>query len=162
MWTRSSRTPPQVTKAVDGPILEVSEVDGDRWLVLTPTEVALVGTDGLLWRRPWHEVERGEWDGERHALTVHWVGERSPLVLTTVAENPRTLPLAFRERVDASVVFVETERARGGGTLRAAVRRTPDGGLLTQVIAVGRVRPGPDLDAQVDALERRVRDAVGM
>lgn len=162
MWTRPNRPPSQVSETVDGPILDAAEVAGDRWLVLTRREVVLVGGDGAIWRHPWHEVERGEWDGEAHTLTVHWVGDRSPAVLTTVAEQPRDLPLTFRERVDASVVHVETERARGGGTLRAAVRRTPDGGLLTQVIAVGRIRPGPDLDAQVDALETRVRDAVGM
>jgi hypothetical protein len=42
------------------------------------------------------------------------------------------------------------------------VRRTPEGELLTQVLAVGRVQPGPALDAQIDALEAKVRDAVGL
>lgn len=162
MWSRAPRVPPHVRAVVDDPVIVAAEVDGARWLVLTRAEVVLVGDDGAIWRHPWHEVERGEWDGESHTLTVHWVGDRSPAALTTVAEHPRTLPLAFRERVDASVVHVESERARGGGTLRAAVRRTADGELFTQVIAVGRIRPGPDLDAQVDALEARVRDAVGM
>lgn len=143
-------------------MLAAEELDDDSWLAVTTTELAVVTADGVTWARPWHEVERGEWDGDSHTLTVHWVGEREPIALVTRRDGPRELPLAFRERVDASVVHVETAPARGGGTLRAIVRRRSDGGLLTQVLAVGRVRPGPELDAQVDAIEAKARDAVGM
>lgn len=90
------------------------------------------------------------------------MGQRAPSMLVTDESFPRDLPLTFRERIDASIVHIETEPARGGGTLRAAVRRTADGGLLVQVIGVGRVRPSPALDAQMDTLEAKVRDAVGM
>lgn len=162
MFKRSQRAPDFVLKAVTERMLVSAEVDGDRWLVLTRSELALVTSSSLTWRRPWHEVERGEWDGERHALTVHWVGVAEPEVLVTVAENPRDLPLTFRERVDASVVHSESEPTPGGGTVRAVVRRTPDGSLLTQVLAVGRVRRGPALETQIDALEAKVRDAVGL
>lgn len=161
MRSRSPR-PRWVSDAVPDRVMSAAEVDGGAWLILTRTEVVLASEDGVSWRHPWHEVERGDWDGETHALTVHWVGERAPSIIVTSAEHPRDLPLTFRERVDASVVHVETEPARGGGTLRAAVRRTPQGDLLIQVIGAGRVRPGPALNAQMDALEAKVRDAVGM
>lgn len=161
MRSRSAR-PGWVSDAVTDRIMSAAEVDGGAWLILTRTEVVLATADGVVWRHPWHEVERGDWDGETHTLTVHWVGDRTPSVVVTSAEHPRDLPLTFRERVDASIVHVETEPARGGGTLRAAVRRDAGGGLLVQVIGVGRVRHGPDLDAQMDRLEAKVRDAVGM
>ena len=162
MFRRAQRVPRFVAGAVPGRALVQEQVDGGGWLVLTRSEVALVTEDGLAWRRPWHEVERGEWDGEAHTLTVHWVGVAEPLRLVTVDESPRDLPLTFRERVDASVVHTESERVPGGGELRAVVRRTSDGALLTQVLAVGRVRPSPALERQIDALEARVRDAVGL
>ena len=162
MWSRAPRPPSSVVAAVGEPALVTTDFDGDRWVVLTRTEVVLVTEDGVAWRHPWHEVERGDWDGGTHTLTVHWVGERAPSALVTREQHPRDMPLVFRERVDASVVHVETEPARGGGTLRAAVRRTAEGDLITQVIGVGRVRPGADLDAQIDALEARVREAVGL
>jgi len=159
--SRTAR-PRWVADIVTDRILTAAEVDDGAWIVLTRAEVALASEDGVHWRHPWHEVERGDWDGATHTLTITWVGERSPSSVATQAEYPRDLPLTFRERVDASVVHVEIEPARGGGTLRAAVRRTADDTLLIQVIGVGRVRPGPALDAQMDALEARVRDAVGM
>jgi hypothetical protein len=162
MFKRAQRAPSFVTSAVAERPLAWAEVDGDRWLVLTRSEVALVTQEVLTWRRPWHEVERGEWDAEAHTLTIHWVGVPEADDLVTVDEHPRDLPLTFRERVDASVVYSESERATGGGTLRAVVRRTPDDTLITQVLAVGRVRPGLELETQIDALEARVRDAVGM
>lgn len=165
-WTDRvrSRTPrPRwVADAVAGHVLAAAEVDDGAWLALTRDAVVLVAEAGAVWSRPWHEVERGDWDGETHTLTIHWVGERTPSALRTERDDPRELPLLFRERVDASVVHVESEAARGGGTLRAAVRRTAAGELLVQVIGVGRVRPSPALEAQMDALEARVRDAVGM
>ncbi len=162
MFKRVQRAPSFVTSAVTERPLAWAELDGDRWLVLTRSEVALVTEEVLTWRRPWHEVERGEWDGDAHTLAIHWVGVPAPEVLVTVEEGPRDLPLTFRERVDASVVYSESEPARGGGTLRAVVRRSPEDKLITQVLAVGRVRPGPELEAQIDALEARVRDAAGM
>lgn len=162
MFKRAQRAPAFVTSAVSEKPLAWAAINGDRWLVLTRSELALVTQEGLTWRRPWYEVERGEWDGQAHALTVHWVGVPTPDVLVTVDERPRDLPLAFRERVEASVVHTETEPARGGGTLRAVVRRTPQGELITQVLAVGRVRQSPALDTQIDALEAKVRDAVGL
>ncbi|GAB2601408.1 hypothetical protein [Pseudactinotalea suaedae] len=162
MFKRAQRPPAFVRAAVAERPLAWAALDGDRWLVLARSELALLTGEALTWRRPWHEVERGEWDGERHALTVHWVGVPEPDVLVTVEERPRDLPLTFRERVEASVVHSESERAVGGGRLRAVVRRTPEGELLTQVLAVGRVQPGPALDAQIDALEAKVRDAVGL
>lgn len=161
MRARTAR-PRWVTDAVDDRILAAGELEGGDWVVLTRTGATLVAEDGVRWQHPWHEIERGEWDGETHTLSVHLVGSPQAHPLVTREEHPRSLPLVFRERVDASVVLVENEPARGGGTLRAAVRRTPDGDLLTQVLAVGRVRRGPDLDAQIDALETKVRDAVGM
>lgn len=162
MFKRARRAPDFVTAAVTERPLAWAELEGSRWLVLTRTELALLSGTSLTWRRPWHEVERGDWNGDAHTLTVHWVGVVEPESLVTLEESLVELPLIFRERVDASVVHSETAPARGGGTLRAAVRRAPDGSLLTQVLAVGRVRPGPELDAQIDALEAKVRDAVGL
>jgi hypothetical protein len=42
------------------------------------------------------------------------------------------------------------------------VRRSPDGDLFTQTLGVGPVRPGATLDEQIDAVESRARDAVGL
>lgn len=155
--------PQWVQQSVAGQILAAEAVSQSQWLVLTASEIALVSPEGRVWARGWHEVDRGEWEGDSHTFTITWVGEREPTTIVTEAEFPRDLPLAFRERVDASIVHTEHAPAPGGGMLRATVRRhSTDSRLLTQVSAVGQVHPGPDLDARIDALEAKVRDAVGM
>lgn len=162
MSSRSRRIPDKITAALPERVLTATRLESGGWLALTRSELARFDGDVLAWRRPWHEVERGEWDGETHTLTVRWVGLPDPDPFVTADESPRDLPLTFRERVDASVVYRKSESAAGGGTLHAVVRRAPDGSLLTQVLATGRVLPGPALDAQIDALDASVRDAVGM
>ncbi len=156
------RRPRWVTEGIDDKVLVADGVSDGRWLVLTRAGLTLTSEDGVVWHRGWTDVERGEWDAETHTLTVHWIGDRAPERLTTTQERPRDLPLTFRERVDASIVHVENEPARGGGTIRVIVRRSPDGDLFTQTLGVGPVRPGATLDDQIDAVETRARDAVGL
>jgi hypothetical protein len=159
---RRPRPPAAVLAHVEGRPLVVEELDDGAWVVLTREQVAVVDAEGPRWSRPWHEVDRGEWDGEGHTLTVSFVDGHRPAALRTADEHPRDMPLVFRERVDASIAYSETVDAVGGGRLRGVVRRTPDGGMLSQVLGVGPVRRSPALETQITELEARVRGEVGL
>ncbi|MFV0426667.1 MAG: hypothetical protein ACK5KU_06480 [Beutenbergiaceae bacterium] len=154
--------PDWVTAAASGRLLHAEALIGGNWILLSAAEIREVSPEGSLWARPWHEVDHGDWDGEQHQLSITWVGEEAVTNVQTASQYPRTFPLVFREGVEASVVYSETETSPGGGVVKAAIRRGPGGRLLSQVFSVGTVYAGPTLDAQVGRLEARVREAVGM
>ncbi|MFV0253806.1 MAG: hypothetical protein ACK5H2_10800 [Beutenbergiaceae bacterium] len=159
---RRHALPDWVQAAASGRLLAAEPLSDDSWAVIGTSALALVDSAGVRWQRGWHEVDQGSWDGEAHTLTITWVGSDTTTRLQTATEHPSTFPVLFRERVEASVVYTESQQVPGGGLLKAAVRRTHDGRLLSQVFSVGAVHNGAELDRQVAALERRVRDAAGM
>jgi hypothetical protein len=142
--------------------LLVQALDGGGWAVLARGSVLVVTDDDLVLDRPWSDVDHGDWDGETRTMTLTWVDGATPTSLTLTEEAPSRFPLLIREQVEHSLVQVITEKAPGGGQLRAAVRRGPDGELFSQVTASGKVRSGPALEAQIADLERRIRSAVGL
>ncbi|TDE89993.1 hypothetical protein EXU48_18895 [Occultella glacieicola] len=142
--------------------LLVQALDGGGWAVLAGAGLLVVTEDELVLHRPWSDVDHGDWDGEANAMTLTWVDGAAPTRLDLTEDVPARFPLLIREQVEHSLVQVITEKAAGGGQLRAAIRRGPDGELFSQVTSSGKVRRGPALEAQIADLEKRIRTAVGL
>ena len=129
------------------------------WAVATKPGLAVLDRTALLWRRPWHEVDHGSWDEEAGAIRIRWVdGSRDAVPLDRNSARP--LLEAFRDRVRASVIHSERLELEGGVTVRAVVRRAPDGHPFSQLLGDG---PVPlSAEREVAALESRARRAAGL
>ena len=161
-WRRPS-VPAQIKDHLSDRVLAAQRLRSGGWVVLTKAGIHAFANDRgpAYLDRPWHEVDRGEWDGEEYRIRLTWVdgAEQSELVLLNA---DGAVADTLHERVQASLVHVEQEKAPGGGVLRGAIRRGPSGELFSQVSVRGRVTRGPELEEQIVALEHRVRSAVGM
>lgn len=138
------------------------DVDTRAWLVASNHALALVGTDGgLVWKRPWHEVDHGSWHQESALLTVTWV-DRSRHGQWRLGDE-RLFLQTLRERVQASVVLVEELQLGGRRTGRAVIRQDLATGDLLEQVVLGRDVPADD---EVAAESRRalawLREQVGM
>ncbi len=132
------------------------------WAVATVSGVAVVTRDGVRWRREWVDVDHGSWSADTESLTVTWVDGAPERTLALAPEAGRRFPEAFRDRVQASVVHVERRTVSGLGDVRAMVRRSPDGTLLSQLVVLA-ARPLSLQEREAAyALESRARRAVGL
>lgn len=143
------------------PLASADLVDGAR-VTATRSGLVVAGRDGAVLRRGWHEVDHGVWDDEATVLTVTWVDASDPTVLHFAGAAPRRFLVLVRERVQASVVHVDQIDLRSGGIARAAIRRTGDGALLSQVIVEARAGLSADERRAVTTLEARARHDVGL
>jgi hypothetical protein len=125
--------------------------DSDRvlaWSLLAGGGAAAATVDGLriithrgkLISREWLEVDHAAWDQDSAMLAVWWVGSRQTTPLEIVDDEGR-LPEVVRERVQASVVLSTEVPLPGGRSGRVALRRGPDGRLVTQNILPPGVKP---------------------
>lgn len=158
-----ARKPPsQLTGLIPGKILVAEETRTDTWVLLSSDAIAEATAGGdVLWQRPWHEVAGGDWDDEEHTLVVTWVDNQPESRIETARDAPKRFPRVFKERVDATVVYAETERIPGGGRLRAAIRRTPTGELISQISSTTDVPQTPELERRIDELETKLWEMVG-
>ena len=147
----------------DAPLASAELADG-TWAVVARAALVVVGPGGTLIRSPWHEVERGAWDGDESVLTVTWVdGARPPLELRVEdAPSAERFTRALRERVQSSLVHSETAEMPGGAIVMVHIRRDEDGALFSQVTARGHLRDDAEERRLVDELERHARAAVGL
>ncbi len=156
--------PDDVRRALDlppGDRVLATAASGDRWLAATRLALYVADADAVE-RHPWSDVDRASFAPDPAAITVHWVtGAVQALPLTPPV--PVTFAQTLRERVQSSVVHVETVTLPGAGAVRVALRRGEQGELFTQVIGTGRVDlADPDVAALLDAAEARVRAAAGL
>lgn len=146
-------------------VLTAAARDGGGWAVASREALHLVtgdGADAAVEPHPWADVDRGSFDPDTSSFTIHWVTGTSD-VLRLAPPVPRAFAQTFRERVQSSVVHVETVRVPGAGPVRVALRRGGGGALFTQVIGTARVRlDDPEVARVVDEAERRVRSAAGL
>lgn len=165
MFSRRRTLPDDLLRALDlvpgDKVLASAAVVGDRWLAATRRALYVVAA-GEVVRHPWTDVDRASFSPDPPAITVHWV-------TGSVEELPLAPPLpvafaqAFRERVQSSVVHVETVTVPGAGPVRVVLRSGEGGDLFTQVIGSGRVDlSDPEVVATLDEAEARVRGAAGL
>lgn len=157
-----NKAPRHIRRTLDGRVLAEEQLINDGWAFVTVRSFAVVGNDGeIRVQRPWHEVATGEWDGERHTMTVTWVDGSQPTRFKTTDDAPVAFPRVFKERVDASVVYSESLPV-AGGVLRGALRRTPSGELISQISSDTALANSPQLEEYIAALEQKLWDFVGI
>ena len=131
-------------------------------VVATTHHLALVGPDDTLgWRRPWHEVEAGTWQGESSLLTVTWVDHGAPSQWHITA--PSMIQPTLRERVQASVVLADEFRTAARRTVRVVIRQDlATGAIVEQVIAGKGARvDDPAVAAEAARHLARLRSEIG-
>jgi hypothetical protein len=131
-------------------------------VVATTHPLAFVGTDGLVWSRPWHEAESGTWHGETSTLTVTWVDRGQPARWRVT--EPSLLQQALRERLQASVVLADEFRTAGRRTVRVVIRQDLATGALVEQTVPGKGADLTDPDVAREAAQRlaRLRAEVGL
>jgi len=164
IFRRASRLPDAVAAHLpkgDKPLASAPMTNGS-WAVVTRDALAVVGEDGLGQRTAWHEIETGAWDGDTRTFTITWADrERPDQTLSLTDDDVAEFTAAIRERVQASVVHHETIEI-AGTRVRGTVRRRADGSLYSQLTAFGPLPRGEEADQELDDLERRIREAVGL
>ncbi|HLV05691.1 hypothetical protein [uncultured Georgenia sp.] len=164
IFRRPTRLPDPVAAHLprgDRPLAAAPMTNGS-WVVVARDALLVVGEDGLGQRTAWHEIETGVWDGDTRTFTITWADrERPEQSLVLEHDDVAVLTAALRERVQASVVHHETIEV-GRTRVRATVRRREDGSLYSLLTAFGPLPRDEDVERQLDDLERRVREAVGL
>ncbi|RMI09410.1 hypothetical protein [Cellulomonas triticagri] len=142
-------------------VLASAAVPGDRWFAASREALHLVDGETVT-RHPWTDVDRASFAPEPPAITVHWVtGAVQEIALTPPI--PVAFAQIFRERVQQSVVHVETVTPPRSAPVRVVLRRGEGGDLFTQVIGPGTVDVAdPHVRAVLEDAEERVRAAAGL
>jgi hypothetical protein len=120
--------------------------------VLTPQGRAL--------HREWALVRQASWEAASGTLAVTWISPRqlTPLELTA----PGRFPDVVHERVRASLLLSQEVNVTGGGSVWVALRRSADGGVVTQVVPTAGVRlDDGEIAEQVRRAQEALRDEVG-
>ncbi len=168
-WARRSRLPQEVARQVgleSGERVLAYAVDDNTGahVVATTTHLTVAGAERQVLRRPWHEVDAGQWSAEHWTLSVSWVARVRPAQWTFHGQDTR-LPETVHERVQASVVLsaelpLQDRRQRG----RVVVRKDlATGEMLIQTV-LGRSTPANDPQVQqaVATLAADLRERVGI
>jgi hypothetical protein len=130
-------------------VLAWSALVGGGFAVATVDGLRLVTPQGRRIARPWTEVDHAAWNPDAQTIAVWFVGSRSTVPLEV--EDGTWLAQVLRDRVDASVLLTTEIGLSGGGTVRLALRRTPDGAVVDQVV------PPPGIDPSDPELAPLIR-----
>ena len=135
----------------------------DGWAVATAQRLHLLRTEGDPVARAWSEVSGARMDPATAVLTLSWVDGAPPAALGLVDDRSRLFPDTVRQCIDSSILLSERVPLLAGRHVRVALRRDPDGHLLTQVVGTPDVDlADPAVAAAVDAAEARLREAAGL
>ena len=164
LFRRHARVPESVAAHLPGgdKPLAAAQLASGPWMVVARDALLVVGEDGLAQRAAWHEIETGTWDGETRTFTIIWADRQRPAESFVFdSDDVAVFTAALRERVQASVVHQEIIEI-GTTRVRATVRRRADGSMYSQITAFGPLPDAPEVERELDALEARVREAVGL
>jgi hypothetical protein len=143
-------------------VLAWSLLAGGGAAAATVDGLRIVTPQGKLIDREWLEVDHAAWDQESTMLAVWWVGSRQTTPLEIIDDEGR-LPEVVRERVQASVVLSADVPLPGGRTGRVALRRGPDGRLVTQNLLPPGVRPdAPGVAQRLERAAAELRSEAGL
>ena len=104
-------------------------------------------------------MARAEWEAEAESFTLEWVDPTRPSLVGRGQGDPSDFMRHTSEYVNRSIVVHAQVETEGRTTVTAWVRRGPDG-LFSILTANGPLDAAGQREA--DALEARVRDAVGL
>ncbi len=167
---REPRVPAAVVSAVKptgGEKVLAHAVDDNTGgiVVATTADVVLVQGEQVVWRRPWMDVDSGQWSPDTWTLSITWT-DRSRAAQFTFKQTAETrLPEVFHERVQASVVLSAPLPLTGpAGTGRVVIRKDLRSGRLHEQRVLGR-RTDPSDPAVAQAISQvsaQLRDQVGL
>lgn len=111
--------------------------------------------------KPWHLVDAGGWDARSH-LRATWV-DGTPETRWRI-EAPGSVPDAFHDRVQTSVVLMEKVSLDRGRRARVALRRdVSNGEIIAQtVVGAGCDPDDPELVAATEAAAISLAEKVGL
>ncbi len=168
-WARRPRLPEEVrgqAGLAPGERVLAFAVDDNTHVhvIATTTHLVAANAERLVLRRPWHEVDAGQWSAEHWTLSVSWVQRTRPMQWTFRDQDTR-IPETVHERVQASVVLSEPlplpgPRQKG----RVVVRKDlATDALMTQAV-LSRSTPSddPEVRRAVAALTEDLRERVGL
>lgn len=167
---REPKAPADLVTALDLPRGEkvlafaVDDNTGNTLAACT-TELAVVEPDGqVASRRPWSDVDSGQWDPDTWTLSITWV-DRGRGSQYTFREVETRIPEVFHERVQASVVLATSLPTTGAGQSgRVVIRKDLRTGELFEQVVLGR-RTSLSDPAVAQAVARagaNLRDQVGL
>ena len=142
------------------------ELQDGRWLAAAKSGLYIFGTQASSGDEtptpeifPWYDVARARWEAEGSLFALEWVDPARPALAGRGVGDPEDFMRHTSEFVNRSIVLHSQVEASNGTTVTAWVRRGEDG-LFSVLTADGPL----DADGQreADALEARVRDAVGL
>ena len=143
-------------------VLAVAELTAG-WAIATAQRLHVVPDGGDPAGRAWSDVSGARLDPGTAVLTVTWVDGAPATTLNLADDTSRVFPDTVRQCVDSSILLSERVQLPAGRHVRVALRRGPDGGLLTQVVGTPDVDlTDPVVEAAVDAAEARLREAAGL
>lgn len=138
-----------------------AEVEGGRWVVAGRHALILVSEEAVQDSGMWYEVQAARWNAEDATLHVLWVDPQRPeWHFVTTVEDPSDFMRAMTEAVDHSMVMHKQITVENGTKVVAQIRRREDGHLFSILVADGALNE--EGQAQADALERRLREGVGL
>lgn len=140
----------------------VDRTTGER-LVISTHQLSIVTPEGeVRLQKPWHLVDSGNYDNEADVLSVTWVDRTPGLALHVGADRP--FLTAFRERVTASLVIVDTLELGKGRSVKLVIRKDlARDALLDQVILGEGVRLAhPGVRERVEQARLALREQVGL
>jgi len=143
-------------------VLAWSLLAGGGAAAATVDGLRIVTPRGKLISREWLDVDHAAWDQESAMLAVWWVGSRQTTPLEIVDDEGR-LPEVVRERVQSSVVLSTDVPLPGGRTGKVALRRGPDGRLVTQnVLPPGLKADAPGVAPRLERAAAELRSEAGL
>ena len=148
------------------------ELEDGRWMAAAKSGLYVFGAqasspDGVPSPEvfPWSDVARARWEAEGSLFALEWVDPARPALAGRGKGDPKDFMRHTSEFVNRSIVLHSQVEVGNGTTVTAWVRRGEDG-LFSGVTADGPLAADGPLDAvgqrEADALEARVRDAVGL
>lgn len=143
------------------------ELQDGRWLAAAKSGLYVFGAGASSDEKaqagyevfPWYDVARARWEAETELFALEWVDPARPVLAGRGEGHPSDFMRHTSEYVNRSIVVHAQVETEGGTTVTAWVRRGPDG-LFSILTANGPLDAAGQREA--DALEARVRDAVGL
>ena len=142
------------------------ELEDGRWMVAAKSGLYLFGAEASSGDGeptpevfPWYDVARARWEAEGSLFALEWVDPARPALAGRGKGDPEDFMRHTSEFVNRSIVLHSQVEVGNGTTVTAWVRRGEDG-LFSVLTADGPLDANGQREA--DALEARVRDAVGL
>lgn len=168
LFGRDPKAPAELRAALDLPrnekVLAFAVDDNTGATVAACTTEFVVTRDGEVERRPWSQVDSGQWNPDTWTLTVTWV-DRGRGAQYTFKNADTRLPEVFHERVQASIVLAASLPTTGAGQSgRVVIRKDLRTAEMFEQVVLGRGTSASDpaVAQAIANVSADLRDQVGL